>query len=74
MSKWFKRYRLVYLPVSWQGCLLTIVTIAFNIQAFVVVDRSVHSVSDLFYGIFPYFVGSVVVLFWIAANTSKPEK
>jgi hypothetical protein len=70
-KKWFKEYGWVYLPISWQGFLATIFAIIFNIQVFFVVDSNSHSVSDTFYGIFPYFVGSLAILFWIASKTFR---
>jgi hypothetical protein len=70
-KKWFKEYGLVYLPISWQGFLTTFIAVIFNVHVFLAVDNNSHSVSDTFYGIFPYFVGSLAILFWIASKTSR---
>jgi hypothetical protein len=40
-------------------------------QIFLFVDSHSHSVSDTFYGVFPYIVSYLVVAGWIASNTSK---
>ena len=71
---WFKHWGWIYRPVSWQGWIFTVVTIVFCVQVFVAVDRHSHSVSDTFYGIFPYFVPAFVILGWIASHTSAVEK
>ena len=68
---WFKHWGWIYRPVSWQGGLLVFVTVVFCAQVFIVVDRHSHSVSDTFYGIFPYFVPAFGILGWIASHTSS---
>jgi len=68
---WYKRNGIVFIPVSVIGVVLYILTVAFCITVFIAVDRNSHSVSDTFYGIFPYFVSAFTVLYWIAANTSS---
>lgn len=70
MFSWFKQWGWIYRPVSWQGILLVILTLAFCLQVFVAIDRNSHSVSDTLYGVFPYFVCSLVILNWIAGKTS----
>lgn len=69
--KWFKEYGWVYMPISWQGYLISFIFVVFNVQTFFAIDKNSHSVSDTFYGIFPYLVGSLIILFWIASKTSK---
>ncbi len=74
MSKqkaWFKPVRWSYLPNSIEGWLLYIPFIIFLVTVFVAVDRNSHSVSDTFYGIFPYWVSATVVMHWIASHKSK---
>lgn len=73
-KKWFKEYGWVYAPTSLQGIILIVLTLIFNFQVFMAIDRKVHSVSDLLYGIFPYLVGSLTTLFWIASKTSSAKK
>jgi hypothetical protein len=67
---WFKPWGWIYRPISWQGITLVLLTAAFCVQVFIAVDRHSHSVSDTFYGIFPYVVPSLMVLNWIASKTS----
>jgi len=68
--RWFLPFGWIYRPVSWQGWMIFAITVAFCIQVFIAVDRHSHSVSDTFYGIFPYFVPAFAILGWIAYHTS----
>jgi hypothetical protein len=70
-SKWFRAWGWIYRPVSWQGGLLVLLALLFCIQVFVAVDRNSHSVSDTLYGVFPYIVPTLIVLYWIASKTSE---
>ena len=68
---WFREWGWLYYPISWQGFVLVVLVVAFCVQVFLAVDRHSHSVSDTFYGIFPYVIPSLLVLNWIASKTSK---
>jgi hypothetical protein len=70
---WFKPWGWIYRPVSAFGIVLVLLTIVFCVQVFLAIDRHSHSVSDTFYGIFPYVVPSLIVLNWIASKTSSSE-
>jgi hypothetical protein len=67
--RWFVPWGWVYRPVSWQGHALVLIAAAFSVQVFVVVDSHSHSVSDTLYGIFPFVVPCLMVLYWVAAKT-----
>ena len=67
---WFRPWGWIYRPASWQGVLLVLLVVLFCVQVFVAVDRHSHSVSDILYGIFPYFVPALIVLNWVASKTS----
>lgn len=67
---WFKQWGWIYRPVSWQGLIACLVTLAFCVQVFLAVDRNSHSVSDTLYGIFPYIVPSLMILYWLSSKTS----
>jgi hypothetical protein len=69
---WFVPLGWVYRPLTLQAWLLVIATVVFCVQVFVAIDRHSHSVSDTFYGIFPYVVPALIVLNWIASKTSGP--
>jgi hypothetical protein len=71
--EWFKPWGWIYRPISWQGVLIILLTLAFCVQVFLAVDRHSHSVSDTLYGIFPYIVPASMVLNWIASKTSHDE-
>ena len=68
---WFKKWGWIYQPVSIFGWIISIITILLCLQVFIAVDLRVNSVSDLFYGVLPYFVSYLVITGWIASNTSK---
>lgn len=67
---WFEPLGWIYRPVSWQGWLALLLTIAFCLQAFVAIDRHSGSASDTLYGIFPYFICAAGLLNWIASKTT----
>jgi len=69
--QWFKEWGWIYRPVAWPGWLAVLLTLGFCVQVFIAVDRHSHSVSDTFYGIFPYIVPALGILGWIAVKTSK---
>ncbi len=69
-QRWFRSWGWIYYPISWQGVILVLSTLAFCVQVFLAVDGHSHSVSDTFYGIFPYVIPSLLVLLWIASKTS----
>ena len=48
-----------------------VVTAAASVWVFVAVDSTSHSVSDTFYGVFPYVVPCLIILYWIAGKTSQ---
>ena len=73
-KEWFKSVGWVYLPISWQGIWLVLMAIVFCAQVFVAVDRHSHSVSDTFYGVFPYFACCFLLLNWVASNTSGSRR
>ena len=73
-TNWFKKTGWIYVPISIAGAVLSLLAIIFCVTVFIAVDRNSHSVSDTFYGIFPYFVSVFVILFWIAGNTSKDKQ
>lgn len=68
---WFKPWGWIYRPTSWQGFLVCLLSLTFCIQVFIAVDRNSHSVSDTLYGVFPYFVPSLIILYWVASKTSS---
>ena len=71
--RWFKTWGWIYRPVSWQGLIFVLLTLAFCLQVFLVVDRNSHSVSDTLYGIFPYVIPAFMLLNWVAGKTSHVE-
>ena len=51
-----------YRPTGAAGWFFTLVALAFVANCFWAIDRSSHSVSDTFYGVFPY--AAVTFLLW----------
>jgi drug/metabolite transporter (DMT)-like permease len=70
-NKLFKKYGLIFIPTSFLGLILTLLTVIFCVTVFIAIDRNSHSVSDTLYGFFPFFVSAFTILFWIDGNTSK---
>ena len=71
-SSLFTRIGWFYLPCSVAGCVLYLLAAGFCVTVFVAVDRHSHSVSDTFYGIYPFFVATFLLLDWIARRLSEP--
>ncbi len=71
MIVWFKKVGWIYQPITIIGWIITVITILLCAQIFIFVNSHSHSVSDTFYGVFPYIVSYLVVAGWIASNTSE---
>jgi len=69
---WFKPFGPLYRPVSVLGWMITLSAGAFCVHIFRFVDGRSHSVSDTFYGIFPYWIPTFLLWLWIASRTSAP--
>ncbi len=67
--RWFRPAGLLFFPVSIAGWLLSILAAAFCAKVFLVVDTRSHSVSDTLYGIFPFWVPTLLALAWVADRT-----
>jgi len=68
--RWFKSFGLVYLPVSVLGWLATLLMASFAAQVFLFFNSRAHSVSDLLYAVFPYWVPTFLLWAWLAGRTS----
>jgi len=68
---WFQRWGWIYRPVALAGWIIVALAAAFCVNVFLAIDRHSHSASDTLYGIFPYFVCTLVIVGWIASRTSK---
>lgn len=73
-NNWFVEYKWIYYPTSWQGVFVTILVALFNIQVFFIFDSKSHSITDTLCGIFPYLIGSLVILYWVASKASRKKK
>jgi hypothetical protein len=73
-TPWFRKKGILFIPISFIGVLLYLFTLAFCLNVFIAIDRNSHSISDTLYGIFPFFVGTFTILFWIASNTCEEKK
>jgi len=69
-SVWFEAWGWIYRPVTWQGFGVSLLALAFCVQVFVVVDRNSHSVSDTLYGIYPFILPTLMLLYWVATKSS----
>ena len=73
-TPWFRSFGWFWLPVSVPGFVATLLPLVFAGQVFLAVDRRSHSVSDILYGIFPYWAPAFILWASLAAKTSRPEK
>lgn len=67
--RWFKPLGPFFVPVSAAGGIITLAAIAFCAQVFWAIDRHSHSVSDTLYGIYPFWLPTLLALAWIADRT-----
>jgi len=70
-KSWFKKLGWIYVPVSVQGIIISLLITAFSVHVFIFVDSRSHSVSDTLFGIFPYIVPSFLIYLWIGHESSK---
>lgn len=68
--KWFKQYGWIYLPVSAEGLIVTILAIVFMIPVCMAITRNGHSATDDLYKIFVYASCTAFWWKWIADKTS----
>ena len=73
-ANWFKRWGWFYVPSSVSGAVLSLLAIAFCVTVFTAVDRQSHSVSDTFYGVFPFFACTFLLLDWIGRRASEDRQ
>jgi hypothetical protein len=73
-TTWFKRRGWFYIPISWQGVLITLATLAFCVQVFTAIDRNSHSVSDTLYGVFPFFACAFLLFDWVAGRNCEETR
>jgi hypothetical protein len=67
--RWFKPAGILFVPASPIGFLLSALALGFCAQVFWFVDTHSHSVSDTLYGVFPFWVPTLLVLAWVADRT-----
>ena len=69
-KKWFESWGWIYWPVSAPGWIATILMLVFSLHIIVFIDSRAHSVSDTFYGVFPFVVPAFLLWVWIGSKTS----
>jgi len=67
--RWFRPLGAFFVPVSIAGVVITLAAAAFCVQVFWAIDRYSHSVSDTLYGIYPFWLPTLLALAWIADRT-----
>jgi hypothetical protein len=68
---WFKKIGWLFFPVSVFGWIIVIFLGFFLATVIIAANRNAHSISDMFYGIFPYAVCCFYLVNWIGSNTSE---
>lgn len=71
-TTWFKRTGWLYIPISLQGVLVTLLLLAVFIHDLLFVNSRSHSISDLYYNFIPYGFIYIASWMWIASKTSQP--
>lgn len=71
--KWFHKSGLLYLPVSIVGWALTLLTGFIAVRTFLMVDRYSHSASDTLIGAVPIIAVLFLLLWLVAARSTKSE-
>ena len=66
---WFRPFGWFYVPASLAGGMVSLGALIFCVNVFIAVDRHSHSVSDTFYGAFPFFTSTFLLVDWVARNT-----
>ena len=67
--RWFRPLGPFFIPVSIAGGIITLAAVVFCVQVFWAIDRHSHSVSDTLYGIYPFWLPTLLALAWIADRT-----
>jgi len=73
-KSWFKKTGWVHRPITWEGYFALLFFLLFAVNIIVTVDLRAHSVSDLFYGLFPYIISIFMLYEWIAWHKSIERK
>jgi hypothetical protein len=67
----FTRIGWFYVPCSVFGGILYLLAIGLCATVFIAVDRHSHSVSDTFYGVYPFYVTTFLLVDWIARRSCE---
>ena len=71
--RWHVRWGWIHRPVSPAGYIVALLTLAFCVHLFLAFDRRAHSVSDLFYALYPYWGCTFLGWAWVAERTAGRE-
>lgn len=67
--RWFKPVGILFVPISVAGWIFCAAALSFCVQVFWAIDRHSHSVTDTLYGVYPFWVPTLLGLAWIADRT-----
>ena len=67
----FVRIGPTYRPADILGWIVTLLAMAFVVNCFIAIDRNAHSVSDTFYGLFPYAGVTFLLWDWLAQRLTR---
>ena len=68
-KSWFRKFGWIYIPISWQGIIVSIILLAFCVHIFIFVDSKSHSVSETFYGVFPFIIPAFFSFYGLGLKT-----
>lgn len=69
--KWFKKTGWIYLPISAEGLMVTVLAFVCMVPVTIVVIRNGHSVSDNLYHLFVYATCTAFWWKWVAEKTAS---
>lgn len=71
---WFRPFGPLFRPASIAGWLISLAALAFCVQVFIAIDRHSHSATDTLYGIYPFWVSTVLALAFIADRSGGRDR
>jgi len=71
IMKLFRKTRFAHIPATLAGYVVWLLAAVFLATVFIAVDKDSHSVSDTFYGVFPYFASTFLLVEWFASKTAQ---
>ncbi|GEM_PF-2014972 len=66
--KLYKNSKVIHIPNSLAAFVIDAILLIFIFTVLIAANRSIHSVSDMFYAVFPYIVPAFLFREWLASK------